>query len=62
MGEIVNLRTVKKRLARAAEVADAKENRVRHARTKAAKANDAREAARQVTRLDALRRDHGVGE
>jgi len=57
MGEIVNLRTMKKRLARAADAADAKENRVRHGRTKAAKANDARETAGQVIRLDALRRN-----
>jgi hypothetical protein len=57
MGEIINLRTMKKRLARAAGTAGAKESRVRHGRTKTAKANDARDAARQVTRLDALRRE-----
>jgi hypothetical protein len=58
MGEIVNLRTMKKRQARAAEAAEAKESRVRHGRTKAATVNDARAAARQASRLDALRRDN----
>jgi len=56
MGEIVNLRSVKKRLAGDAAKAAAKENRIRHGRDKIAKANEQREAARRATALDALRR------
>jgi Domain of unknown function (DUF4169) len=56
MGEIVNLRTMKKQRARAVAATDAKENRIRHGRTKAEKANDARAQARCLTRLDDLRR------
>jgi hypothetical protein len=44
MGEIVNLRSVKKRLGRDASKQDAKESRVRHGRTKAEVANDRRAA------------------
>ena len=47
MGEIVNLRRVKKSLAHAAATVAARENRVKHGRTKAEKANDARTAVRQ---------------
>ena len=47
MGEIVNLRRVKKSLARDAAAETARENRVRHGRTKAEKANDTRAAARR---------------
>jgi hypothetical protein len=57
MAEIVNLRTVKKRRARADATVAAQQNRVRHGRTKTAKANDARETAQREARLDALRRD-----
>ena len=56
MGEIVNLRSMKKRLARAAEAREAKENRVRHGRTKAETANDRRAETRRTGLLDALRR------
>jgi len=52
MGEIVNLRSVKKRLARAEQAAEAKENRIRHGRTKAATANDRRAEQRRVALLD----------
>ena len=62
MGEIVNLRTVKKRRAHTAETVVAQENRVRHGRTNVAKVNGAREAARQEARLDVLRREDGAGE
>lgn len=56
MGEIVNLRSVKKRLARDADRVAAKESRVRHGRTKIDKTNDRREEQRRVARLQALRR------
>ena len=52
MGEIVNLRTVKKTRARADAKQAAQESRVRHGRTGAEKANDAREAARRQALLD----------
>jgi len=56
MGEIVNLRSVKKRLAREAAGAKAKENRARHGRTELEKANDQREEARRAALLDGTRR------
>lgn len=52
MGEIVNLRTVKKAQARAEAKQEARENRIRHGRTGAQKANDAREEARRKALLD----------
>jgi len=62
MGEIVNLRSVKKARARDDAKQAAKENRVRHGRTGAEKANDRRKAARQSARLDgAAREDDGTG-
>jgi hypothetical protein len=56
MGEIVNLRLVKKRVARVAQAATAKESRVRHGRSKPEAANDRRTEATRTTLLDALRR------
>jgi len=56
MVEIVNLHRVKKQRERDDAAASAKQNRVRHGRTKAERANDAREAARREALLDALRR------
>jgi hypothetical protein len=56
MAEIVNLRSVKKRLARTAQATEAKQNRVRHGRDKAAKANDQRAEAQREALLDAVRR------
>jgi hypothetical protein len=56
MGEIVNLRAVKKRLTRDAAASEAKQNRIRHGRTKAEKANDQRAERRRATQLDVLRR------
>ena len=56
MTEIVNLRRVKKLREREDAAATAKQNRARHGRTKAERANDAREAARREALLDALRR------
>ncbi len=49
MGEIVNLRRAKKQRTRAEENQTARENRIRHARTAAQKANDVRaEVLRQA--------------
>ncbi len=56
MAEIVNLRAMKKRLARATQTNKAKENRVRHGRDKTAKANDQRAEARRAALLDAVQR------
>jgi hypothetical protein len=56
MGEIVNLRSVKKRLAREAARAVAKENRIRNGRGAAEKANDRRPERQRVALLDAARR------
>ena len=52
MGEIVNLHRVKKLRACDDAAQAAKENRIRHGRTAAEKANDAREAARRAAALD----------
>ena len=57
MGEIVNLRSVKKAKAREAAKQAAEENRVRFGRTGAEKANDRRDAVRADARLDGIRRD-----
>ena len=56
MAQIVNLRRVKKRREQAAASIEAKENRIRHGRTKAQKANDERLEARRRQLLDASRR------
>lgn len=56
MGEIVNLHQVKKRRERDAAAAAAKQNRIRHGRTKAGKANDKRAEERRQALLDASRR------
>ena len=61
MAEIVNLRSVKKRLARDVARAAAKENRIRNGRGAAEKANDQRAEQRRVALLDAARRG-GSGE
>jgi hypothetical protein len=57
MAEIVNLRQVKKRGERQDAAAQAQQNRVRHGRTKAEKANDVRALERREAAMDALRRD-----
>ncbi len=56
MGEIVNLHHVKKRRARDEAAASAKQNRIRHGRTKAERANDERAEQLRRALLDALRR------
>ena len=62
MGEIVNLKQMKKRLARAQEAREAQENRVRFGRTGAQKLNDRREAALRNSLLDAKHRDRAPDE
>ncbi len=57
MGEIVNLRMVKKSRARAEAKEEARESRIRHGRTGVEKANDAREAARRKALLDGKKAD-----
>ena len=59
MAEIVNLRRVKKQRARAEQVQEAKENRIRYGRTAAQKENDARAEHRHQELLDGKR---GEGE
>ena len=55
MGEIVNLKQVKKQRARAGKAAEAAANRAKHGRTAAEKANDRREEARRQALLDGAR-------
>jgi len=57
MGDIVNLRRVKKAKQRAAAAEAAQENRVRHGRTAAEKANDERARRRQVAAAEGARLD-----
>jgi Domain of unknown function (DUF4169) len=56
MGEIVNLHRMKKRRARDDAAALAQQNRIRHGRTKAERANDERVEQQRQALLDALRR------
>ncbi len=55
MGEIVNLRRVKKARQRAAQAEAARENRVRHGRSAAQEANDERDRQRQAAAIEAAR-------
>jgi hypothetical protein len=55
MGEIVNLRRVKKARQRQTEDEAARENRIRHGRTGAEKANDERARRRQAATTEAAR-------
>lgn len=55
MGEIVNLRRVKKQRERARAAAEAAQNRVRFGRTPAERDAAAAEAARRATALDGAR-------
>jgi hypothetical protein len=57
MGEIVNLRRVKKAKQRAAAAAAADENRVRHGRTAAQTTNDERARQRQARATEGARLD-----
>ena len=56
MGEIVNLNKARKAQARQGAEAKAAANRVKHGRTKAEKANDARAEARRQALLDGARK------
>jgi hypothetical protein len=55
MGEIVNLRRVKKAKQRVEAADAAQQNRVRHGRTGAQKANDVRARSRQEKSADGAR-------
>jgi len=55
MGEIVNLRRVKKQRARAARDDQAAANRAHHGRTKSEKIADATDAVRRAQMLDQAR-------
>jgi hypothetical protein len=57
MGAIVNLRRVKKARRLAADAKAAQENRIRHGRTGAAKAEDERAARAAARATDAARLD-----
>lgn len=57
MAEIVNLRTARKAKARAAKATQAAANRALHGRTKAERAADAAERARNDKLLDEARRE-----
>jgi len=57
MGDVVNLRRAKKAKQRAAAAEAAKENRVRHGRTAAEKANDERARRRQLGAAEGARLD-----
>jgi hypothetical protein len=57
MGDVVNLRRMKKRRKLLEAAAAAKQNRMRNGRTGAEKSNDRRTEQRRQARLDALRLD-----
>ncbi|MDP3861695.1 MAG: DUF4169 family protein [Phaeovulum sp.] len=57
MAEVVNLRTAKKRLARAKDAAQGESNAVKFGRTKTQKRFEKAEAARAKAALDGHRRD-----
>lgn len=57
MAEVINLRREAKRRDRSTAAQAATENRVRHGRTKAERASDARAEAQATERLDSLKRD-----
>ena len=57
MGKVVNLTKARKARARAAEGAQAAENRVRHGRTKAERDLDATQSAQAAARLDGHKRE-----
>jgi hypothetical protein len=57
MAEIVSLSKARKAQRRAQQAQDAAENRVRHGRTKAQKANDRRAEERRKALLDSAKRE-----
>lgn len=61
MAELVNIRTVRKKLAKRRESERAAENRIVHGRTKAERARDEASAARVRRELDGHRIDREDG-
>jgi len=59
MGEVVNLRRVRKAKARAAAAQNAAENRVKHGRTRAAQGMDSASAERRALLHEGHRLDGG---
>ena len=57
MGELVNLRTVRKRRVRAEQAADAEQNRLLFGRTKAEKQRQQTEKARAEKHIDGHKRE-----
>ena len=57
MGEVINLRQVRKQRARAQREAAAEENRMRFGRTKAGRIKESAEALLARRRLEAAKRD-----
>ena len=57
MAEIINLRTVRKAKAKAAQTSEAQANRVKFGRTKAEKARDKNDAERATRAIDGALRD-----
>lgn len=57
MGEIINLNRARKARDRAAEKAQARENRMKFGRDKASKAQDSKQAEDAARRLDGARLD-----
>jgi hypothetical protein len=55
MGDVINLRTARKRRDRAAAAADAAANRAAHGRTRAEKQADKADASRRAAVLDGAR-------
>lgn len=62
MGDVINLREVRKRRERADKDRQAAENRVRFGRTKAEKTQIRREEERRLQDLDGKRREGEDGE
>lgn len=57
MGDVVNLRAVRKAKARDAQAVEAQANRAKFGRTKGEKLRDAQEAARAARLLDGAKRE-----
>jgi len=57
MGEVVNLRAVRKAKARDAQAVEAQANRAKFGRTKGEKLREAQEAERAARLLDGAKRD-----
>ena len=57
MGEIVNLRSIRKRKAREEDARKADENRIRHGRSKSEMLKEKTETGRAASLLDAHRRE-----